>query len=359
MRTVVGRTRSALRAASMLAGADREQFAWIMHRETRVAYLGWLGRGNLGDEAMYRAVVENCQVHVRPAPLHAIARALARGVRIETLILGGGTLIGRDEWATRLEGILAAAKVTRLVVLGTGCEDVERALQFGIATEAGLRRWTSLLADAEQVGVRGPDSRATLAGLGISSEVVGDPALLAYNVGPSRHSRGGQVGVSVADVADGLGRDRKSQLAMVRDALRFLSDKGLEPVWFSMTPEDERLAHRLAGQAEVRPYDRDLTALAEFLDGCSVVLAERLHGGILAMTRGVPAVLIGYKPKVLDFARSVGCEPCVVDLESLDARSLSDQVIDAGSRPLPEEVDSTMIAHRDHLLALLNAVTAS
>lgn len=337
MKSMAGRIRD---SASVL-WQDRHDVAWAAHVRVDSAYLGWLGRGNLGDEVMYAALAARwAPATLRPAPLHRVSRRLARGTRVGTLTLGGGTLLGRDEWAARLDALLVATRVERLIVLGTGCEDLERALELGVATPAGLRRWSELLSHADYIGVRGPASQEALAELGIRSEVLGDPALLVDRL-PRDETKSRQVvGLSVAAVRDGLGADRQLQLAIVRDAVRRIEAEGFDPVWFCMESKDEPLSRSLARDSggRVRPYEPNIGNLLAFIGSCAAVMSERLHGGILGLAVGTPSVMLGYKPKCVDFARSVGAEDAVVDLEACDPDELAARVVRAARSALPESV---------------------
>lgn len=354
----------AVRGFSRVLWDDRRQLRWVLRRRVDAAYLGWHGRGNLGDEAMFASAVRHSAVPLLPAPLHRASRAFASGVRIRTLVLGGGTLIGRDEWANRLEALLTRTHVERLVVLGTGCEDLSRALALGIATERGLRRWSSLLQNADLVGVRGPDSQKSLADLSVTSMVVGDLGLLADALVANRpltssaHPIPKRVGVNIAGVEDALGRDRQAQLRTMAKTVSALKERGFSPVFFSMEAEDDEAARRLADTAmvEMQPFRNNLDDMLTFLMGCSAVLSERLHGGILATALDVPNVLVGYKPKCLDFARSVGLEANLVSLEEQGSQELAERLIRTAESETPEVVRENLTERRAALLELIHGI---
>src|SRR3954452_12066027 len=70
-----------------------------------VAYLGWHGRSNLGDDAIYDAVRSQLpgarflDLPVFPHEMiYAAATGLNRSLRCGTQVMGGGTLVGRRHW---------------------------------------------------------------------------------------------------------------------------------------------------------------------------------------------------------------------------------------------------------------------
>ena len=73
--------------------------------EPVVAYLGWHGRGNLGDDAIYDAVRSQLpKATLLDLPrfpherIRAAATGLNRSLRCSTQVVGGGTLVGRRDW---------------------------------------------------------------------------------------------------------------------------------------------------------------------------------------------------------------------------------------------------------------------
>ncbi len=70
----------------------------------------------------------------------------------------------------------------------------------------------------------------------------------------------------------------------------------------------ETLAARpgFAGRARSLPPVTSPALLAAILGGAELVVAMRLHSGILAATAGTPAVIIDYDPKTRAFAAQTG-----------------------------------------------------
>ena len=108
-----------------------------------VAYLGWHGRDNLGDDAIYDAVrsqLPGARFLDLPRLPHEMIRAAATGLnrslRRGTQVLGGGTLIGRRHWR-------------RLVTRGPALTNGQGSYAIGVGVEtpsssdAGAARTTT------------------------------------------------------------------------------------------------------------------------------------------------------------------------------------------------------------------------
>jgi len=73
-----------------------------------------------------------------------------------------------------------------------------------------------------------------------------------------------------------------------------------------------------AGRAHSLPPVSSPARLAAVLGGAELVVAMRLHGGILAATAGTPAVVIDYDPKTRAFAAQTGQSRWAVSVDDLE-----------------------------------------
>jgi hypothetical protein len=75
----------------------------------------------------------------------------------------------------------------------------------------------------------------------------------------------------------------------------------------------------LAGRAHALTPVTSPAVLAAVLGGAELVVAMRLHSGILAATAGTPAVVIDYDPKTRAFAAQTGQSRWAVSVDDLEA----------------------------------------
>lgn len=275
-------------------------------------YVGWVGYDNLGDEAMLEAVRR----------LLPWADVEVSGTPRDLLLLGGGTLINRSTYL----GWLAERDSPRLerAVLGTGVASPE----FWGLTERP-EDWVRWLDSCAYVGVRGPRSEETLRQWGYRGplEVCGDPALLFERPGDVP-PRDGLVVVSPAWTNGELwgGSDEAVMEGLAACARRWLAE-GREVAFLSANPSDDRPIFemmRAVGRPDLeylagyRDISRSLTLLAS----ASLVIGERLHAAVLAAAVGTPFVAVEYRPKLADFAASVGAEAAVVRTDEVSPETI-------------------------------------
>ena len=101
-------------------------------------------------------------------------------------------------------------------------------------------------------------------------------------------------------------------------------------------PVCEALAARpaLAGRARVLPPVDSPALLAAILGRAELVIAMRLHSGILAATAGSPAVTVDYDPKTKAFATQTRQSPWSVPVDELETGSTG--LLDAVMQTLGE-----------------------
>lgn len=322
---------------------DRSSLRWLEDRQVGVAYLGWLNRGNVGDESMYEIHASLLRPQtIAPAATHKGGRLIHRlGMsRAETILVGGGTVVGGDAWAVRLARLLSVVAHNRVIIFGAGVEDLEFGRSRGIVSESGLELWRRLLANADFIGVRGPRSVAALRSIGVESTIVGDPALCgslgvdekSFDRDPCGNKQGHRtVIVNLTGAADAFSDIAEARMAVAKAAQRWQA-AGLEIAVFGMSPGDVAvtLGHLiLAGvdRSIVRTVD-DPTSIRRELSSAALVVSERLHGAIFAANFGVPFLHLTYKPKSFDFLESIDARYAAVtggcsDMESITERGLS------------------------------------
>ncbi|MGC2240034.1 MAG: polysaccharide pyruvyl transferase family protein, partial [Acidimicrobiia bacterium] len=290
-----------------------------------IRYVGWVGKDNLGDEAMLEAT----------ASLLDWGDLDARGEATDLLLLGGGTLINRNRYL----GWLVERDSPRIerAVLGTGVASPE----FWGVTE-NTSEWLRWLGTCAYVGVRGPRSAETLVDWGFDGdmEICGDPALLLKtDVQPDRD---GPIVVAPAWTGGELwGKSDETVYAHLADAITAWARSGREVVLMSCHPTDDRpilMIQEMLGSIDVGYHAGylDVGASQRLIAGSSLVVGERLHACVLAAASGRPFVGIEYRPKVGDFADSVGMSHFALRSDQLSGDRLVELAAEAMTTSLDE-----------------------
>ncbi|WP_055749438.1 polysaccharide pyruvyl transferase family protein [Frankia sp. AvcI1] len=327
-------------------------------QKVALAYLGYAGRGNLGDDAIelvYRRAFPQARIAALPLypgdlPGHLRERRHL-SFRDASLVLGGGTVIGRKNWRVHLltGGRLAGRRPFHM--LGAGVEDPVFQGRNSFSANGELRRWRPLLEQFDRVTVRGPRSAQLLGTIGVVSEVVGDPALLLEPGPLPRSVDAGVLGLNVGWGDDMWGHDPERVGRELAGALRQLARRGWRFRAFLANDSDRAYTERLLADAGVTDRTEvyvtvDPDTYLHSVRGCSVLVAQRLHAAILACCAAVPTIAIGYQPKCDDFMASLGQERFLLRTDEVDAESLVDLV---------EKVDAD---RTDHVMRLQIAVDA-
>jgi polysaccharide pyruvyl transferase WcaK-like protein len=294
---------------------------------------------NLGDEAIFQAIRRQLQ----PFPLlRAAYRRRERWLwfrRNRIAMLGGGTLIGsaggrRDVF--REAFTRAARRSAMSVVFGAGVEPC-RALEEGHTPPRWLVQWGESLADVDILTVRGPESAETLRSIGRTAEVVGDPALAWMQPAdywtPTPH----RVGINIRFSELTYGTAEKACELMVA-FVKTLSARGREVHFMIVSPGDIAATEAVARLTDT-PIERlhrvytDPQAYLGFARTFRSFVGTRLHSVVLAQCAGVPAAMLAYNPKCIEYMDSVGCgdwvlqldratpDACIAMLDALESRS--------------------------------------
>lgn len=307
-----------------------------------VRYVGWTGRDNIGDEAMLAAARQ----------LLPWADVTTKGEPGRLLVLGGGTLVNRGYLKVLREW---DSPRSERIVLGTGV-----ASQDFWGWREDPADWAQWLGTCGYVGVRGPDSLERLDVLGFDgeAEVCGDLAL-ALEAPQEVERTDGLLVVSPVHTGGKLhGGDDLAVLDVLGDLLADAVSDGRPVHLLSCHPADDRWCIELLRRCgapdlpHTAGYD-DLDTTMRLLASADVVVAERLHAGVLAAVAGTPFVPIEYRPKTRDFARSVGADDVLLRTDELTLGALRDALskVEATRDERVERVTTRVAAHRASLQA--------
>lgn len=308
----------------------------------RVLVSGYLGKGNLGDEALFSGLARGLaarghRVEALSADpprtraehgvaaahrLHGLPLALARA---DAVVSGGGGLLQDVTSGRSLRyylGVIGAARAARrrVVVFGQS---------IGPLSEAGRARTARTLARLP-IAVRDRPSQALLDELGLPSTLVADTALALAPADAEEGVPGETLllvpRAGVTGATDGLVAVARRARARGERVAVLPFESGADEL------EADRIANAVAGVERWSAADP-----REALDACgraAFVVSVRLHGLILATRAGRGHVGVAYDPKVTGFLReSGGCGVAVpVDADELVARVEERRGLDGSRR---------------------------
>lgn len=341
MMSQLGPREVARMASSRVRSPDGAPAGSASESRPGISYVGFTGRANLGDEAIMAAID-------RLLPGFDIRREHPDPI---ALMIGGGTIINsKNYYLTRV--LREDRPGLPLFTFAPGVRDPD----FWGVTEP-MDDWMSIFRSAEPMTVRGPDSARHLATLGWPGavRVIGDPALsLAPVEVPASEGEAIVAPLNTNGYLIG-GSDAAVFSALAKECER-LADLGMNVTLMSSFPEDDRWILEMERMIDAPvEYFCGYASLEETLAriaGASLVIGERLHASILAAAMRTPFVALAYRPKTLDFIRSIGAEDLALttgELASLEP-TVDSVLADANgvTRIIADGVDPLVDLQRQH-----------
>lgn len=336
----------------------------------KLTYVGWVGFGNLGDDAIAEAVLTPLQPEEVVYAAHGpsdLPRVIGPGARHRHLLLGGGTAIGRRNW----RAIINAAGVVQAwqrpwFMIGAGVEDPGFTGRNSFSGNDELTKWRRTLRRFDRVTVRGPRSAQLLADVDVDAAVVGDPALLLRPqdairaTGPT-----GVLGFALGFGDDLWGHAQQRVLdAVTGAALAHVRNSGTVRM-IVMNDEDAPAAKHVADAVNLQYPDAASThrvrTSADFfaaLGQCDTLVSQRLHGAVLAAAADIPVIALEYQPKCRDFMASIEQADLCLRCDTVTAAALTEalQLVDATRDARRETTRRLVAGYREALGAELDRI---
>jgi hypothetical protein len=308
-------------------------------------YIGFLGHHNLGDEILFEAFrvlfpdlqllaydgavdpVHNPPFSYYPAELAFYRRVIKPESFYDLVFLGGGTLINRRQYLSRLSHALQQRH--RCVVFGTGVADPTFWHEQDCSEDflQQIKQWIPVLKEAAVVKVRGPHSAQILASYGLPRpEFIGDPALAMCRPRALPHRRTGTIGLNVGSHGT-LWGDQAQVFQIAIDLVQQLTDRGWRVELLPFDLGDLKVSQAIAQrfkptQVSLWPHFYQTHQTLKRIQSYDLVIGQRLHSVVLACGCGVPFVALKYAPKCDDFLASVDCQEFAVKTDALDLDQL-------------------------------------
>jgi len=277
--------------------------------------ISWRWHGNLGDDMIFAAQEEMFRDQLELGQYVADPRAV---------LVGGGTFVPK---ALEHPDLVRLSSELPTAFFGTGIEDP---LFWG---REHLPDWLKVLNNSAFIGVRGPLSQERLVEWGLPGERVewiGDPALFFAGSGGSSRTIRGELAVNLGTTYGKLyGFDEPGLERVLQEALQELVRSGWNITLVCAWQPDEGVLDRLQQGVSVKAVEHwhdDYIRALDCVEKFDMVIAEKLHVGVVAACRNVPFIALNYRSKVLDYCRSIGWENFCVDLHDLKPGVIIDMV---------------------------------
>ncbi|HEY9878185.1 MAG TPA: polysaccharide pyruvyl transferase family protein [Leptolyngbyaceae cyanobacterium] len=308
-------------------------------------YIGFLGHQNLGDDILFAAFqslfptlqfltydgavdsVHNPPFSYYPVELALYKKFVKPSPFYNVVFLGGGTLINRKQYLSRLDHALQQGN--RCVVFGTGVADPV----FWHSHDGGedylnqIKAWIPLLKESLSVQVRGPRSARILAEYGLyDTEVIGDPALAMCRPRALPHTITGTIGLNVGSHGVLWGEETqiyKTVIELIRKLIAIDWRVELLPFHQGDLALSQQIAQEIGSpQVSIWTQFTEIEKTLQRIKTYDLVIGQRLHSIVLSCGCAVPFIALKYTPKCEDFLESIGLQSFALRTDELELDAL-------------------------------------
>ncbi len=359
-----------------------------------VTIFGYYGFANAGDEAILTAIVQQLRSrqsdlriivssgnpavtaaahHVEAIPWNQISE-IKNAIESSALVIIGGGGLFHDYWGTDPDtmltdrhwgvsyyagcAVLAGLYQKPLMFYGVGVGPLE--------SEHSIRLTRAAFECASVITVRDEESKTCLADIGISIDQISVTGDAAFAYRPD-------TGTQLADVVEHKSRLLHPILAvavrpwnvgvsaaffhreMAAALDLFIEQTGGSAVFFPFQEipgelEDDRATAqrivenmRSADRAQIVPPLSPEQICGAF-QGCDLLFGMRLHSLIFAALFGLPSVALSYDPKINSAVGVLGLRAPMLDVKSIDARTVAETLLTEYRSPANSSVDTARVA---------------
>lgn len=313
----------------------------------KLLYIGWIGFNNLGDELLWHIFRDTCTKYLDANQITIIPSLPGTNLKnleeFDTVVLGGGSLL-LPGYLQILQNALHKGK--SVMIWGSGIDWIGKS-NLDLLTNDKLYSLEQnfkqkdidvldeVIERALFVGVRGPlTKKAIEIMLGSAKskkvKIIGDPAFLLQQANSNKPQEK-VIGINWGTTFNRLyGGSEGSVEEQLVETAKKLINKGYKiliyAVWTNDISHCERLYNKINNPENVI-LDKKLYTeqqLIEKLSGCTATINFKLHANFLSLAANVPAIALGYRFKVFDFAALLGFQNLVI---STDSKQLTEEIL--------------------------------
>ncbi len=291
----------------------------LFTRRKILAYYGFLGDGNFGDELVFEAAKRLFEPNIlllikRRMPVHLAVWSRICKRRFDGIVIGGGTLLCKSFYEPSF--FLHLIRLGKpICLLGTGA----------MARNTWNSGWCEVMERRVWGGVRGPLSVRNAVEFGEKLRVVGDAAfsLFRRELVSDKGVKGNTVLINLGThyPFDGLATSRSAVERFVAEVI----GQGFEVKFLPCHGIDISLGGELAKRhsaIEVLSIPKSYEEAERHFRGSAFAVGERLHFTVMAMLARCPFFSVNYEEKHEDALASVGlsgagCAPRDVSAEGI------------------------------------------
>lgn len=294
-----------------------------MYITKNILYLGWLGKGNVGDDVLFelfkQMVYETYPQTTNKTAINIDSYPMIPHYEMDIsfydlIVLGGGSLLHLPYWLRICQK--GMKKNVPVVTWGTGIDGMYRTEEdLGVIAKY-LTPFKGIYNHFDYLSVRGPYTKQILEQAGTTQSIytIGDPGLFysPKNNHPAMPAKEHQrhILVNWGTAYNHLPKVTEAKLANeMKLAITALIQQGyyisIYPIWTEDIPSVKLLAEQVNHSrctALTRVYEAK--TMMKMLEQSYVTINLKLHGNILSAAANRPFICLAYGGKCFDFSAS-------------------------------------------------------
>lgn len=309
-----------------------------MFQLKNVLYLGWLGKGNVGDDVLFElfkrmfyhySLLDRQKIAVNIDAYPIINHYKIDLSAYDLVVLGGGSIIHLSYWLKICEE--AMKQSIPVATWGTGYDGLYKEddeVSISIQSQ-NIAQFKEIYDQFSFISVRGPFTRKILTYSGVKREIheIGDPALLyapeimgnqvqkierekriIVNWGTAYQHVFGQNEIYV-----------ENELVKVIGTLITIGYKvDIYPIWIEDIEAVKRLTSKVNHPAcKMYSVVNEAKILRKIIQKSYMSINFKLHANILSASTNTPFISLAYRGKCMDFAESIQCSDYTVSMDEL------------------------------------------
>ncbi len=319
----------------------------------KILYLGWLGKGNVGDELLYEIFKKMLFDNIKKEKYNIWIDSFCPTVGYEIdlsqydlIVLGGGSLFllsGYEDLCLK-----AIENNIPVVTWGTGIDlrdaeiihNVIDAFEKNKPVRFQISRTFNIINNAKYVSVRGNLDKFLLNNNKI--QVIGDPGIIfgklnkKYNeiteVKGYKDSQNDLVlinwGTSFNNIA---GKNEKKVEEELKQAVDYLLAEGYKVIVYPIWVEDISICKEFVSyfnSPNIKLIEKvyDVYGLAYLINKCRFTINFKLHANVLSMAMQKPFIALAYGLKCYDFAESINSVNLILHTDEVSAEKIIEKV---------------------------------
>lgn len=324
-----------------------DQKGYITNKVKNILYLGWLGKGNVGDDVLfelfksmfykyYKIPSNSTVVNIDSYPMVSNYKLDIRNY--ELIVLGGGSLLHLPYWLNICSE--AIKQNIPVVSWGTGIDGFYKSVylnSLALSSEMAIK-FKNIYEQFKYISVRGPFTQNALLNIGVKNEIdeIGDPALIYADeiLGEQQSLVKNNKNILLnwgTSYNNIFGKNEDKVEHELVSVAKSLISKGysitIYPIWTEDIEPVKRLGEKINDKkCEVISDVYDAKTLQKLISQSYMTINLKLHANILSASANVPFISLAYRGKCYDFAKTVDSLEYVISTDQVTSSKIIQMV---------------------------------